>query len=311
MSTPYIEPRRLTVTVPPDLAGLRADKALKRMHQVSTAILMKAKRLERGLLLDGQRIYVNHIVQAGQVLSLQIGDSHCTDEVLPAPGPVDIVYEDEDLVVVNKAAGVPCHPGPGHHLDSLGNFLMDYFEKIGLTCLYHPVHRLDRGTSGLMVITKHGHAQEKLKGQLHSGGFRRAYLAICEGTPGDAVGCIDAPIGRKEGTMMTREVTPLGRFARTHFVRLSSHQNRSLLQLELETGRTHQIRVHLAHIGHPLTGDFLYGQEDLALIPRTALHSAFLQLTHPITGEVLQLKAPLPSDMAALLESVPDIPFPF
>ena len=166
---------------------------------------------------------------------------------------------------------------------------------------FHPVHRLDKGTSGLLVAAKHPHAQEKLKNQLHTGDFRRVYLAVCDGIPPEPAGMIDAPIGPAEGSLTAREVRPDGKPARTHYKVVRTWGSRALVELELETGRTHQIRVHMAHIGCPLTGDFLYGAEDKALIGRPALHSARLELTHPVTGERLAFSVPLPADMAALI----------
>ena len=216
-------------------------------------------------------------------------------------GPLDIVYEDPDIIVLNKAAGVLVHPGHGHFDDTLGNFLMYYYKNTGEESDFHPVHRLDKGTSGLVVVAKHPHAQEKLKNQLHTGDFRRVYLAICDGTPPEASGTVDAPIGPVEGSPTAREVRPDGRPARTRYRVLRTWGPRSLVELELETGRTHQIRVHMAHIGCPLTGDFLYGRSNPALIARPALHSARLKLTHPITRERLCFSAPLPADMAALI----------
>ena len=166
---------------------------------------------------------------------------------------------------------------------------------------FHPVHRLDKGTSGLVVVAKHAHAQEKLKNQLHTNEFCRVYLAVCDGMPSGPSGTVDAPIGPVEGSLIAREVRSDGRPARTHYRVLQACGPRSLVELELETGRTHQIRVHMAHIGCPLTGDFLYGTEDRALIGRPALHSARLELTHPITGERLCFSAPVPADMALMI----------
>ena len=162
-------------------------------------------------------------------------------------------------------------------------------------------HRLDRGTSGLLVVAKHPHAQEGLKGQLHTPQFRRWYLAVCQGAPEPAAGVIDAPIGPAPGSLMERRVDPAGQRARTHYRVLGTGSGRALVELELDTGRTHQIRVHMAHLGCPLTGDFLYGVEAPELIPRPALHSARLALRHPVTGEDMAWSLPLPEDMARLL----------
>ena len=152
-----------------------------------------------------------------------------------------------------------------------------------------------------MVVAKHPHAQERLKEQLHTADFFREYLAVCDGCPRPKTGVVDAPLGPKPGSLMEQQVRPDGKPARTRYRVLSVRGGRALVQLELDTGRTHQIRVHMAHIGHPLTGDFLYGTEDRALIPRPALHSARLTLRQPITGQVLSFTVPLPEDMQRLL----------
>ena len=153
-----------------------------------------------------------------------------------------------------------------------------------------------------MCVAKHAHAHELLKEQLHTPAFRRVYLAVCEGCPPSDRGRVDAPIGRAEDSLLRREVRPDGAPARTRYEVLSRGEGRSLVRLELETGRTHQIRLHMAHLGCPLTGDFLYGREDPHLIPRPALHSWLLSLRHPITGDVLERTAPLPPDLLRLLE---------
>ena len=235
------------------------------------------------------------------MLSVRVTDPAPTSGVVPAPGPLDIVYEDPDLIVMDKAAGVLVHPGHGHFDDTLGNFLMYHYKIAGDESDFHPVHRLDKGTSGLIAVAKHAHAQEKLKNQLHTGDFRRVYLAVCNGVPPSPAGTVDAPIGPAEGSRMAREVRPDGKPARTRYRVFRTWGLRSLVELELETGRTHQIRVHMAHLGCPLTGDFLYGAENRALIARPALHSARLELTHPITGKRLSFAVPQPADMAALI----------
>jgi 23S rRNA pseudouridine1911/1915/1917 synthase len=193
------------------------------------------------------------------------------------------------------------HPSHGHFDDTIGNFLMWYWQQTEEESGFHPVHRLDKGTTGLLVVAKHPHGQEKLKNQLHTGAFRRRYLAVCEGHPEPGYATIDAPIGMVDGSLMQREIRPDGQASRTHYRVLSTHGPRALVELELETGRTHQIRVHMAHIGHPLTGDFLYGTEDKSLISRPALHSWQVEIAHPITGKILHLSAPLPEDMQTLL----------
>ena len=193
------------------------------------------------------------------------------------------------------------HPGPGNGRETLCNYIAYYYRQKGEPSGVHPVHRLDRGTSGLLVMAKHPLAQERLKGQLHTAAFRRIYLAVCDGAPVPEQGRVEVPIGRVPGSLIQRQVDPSGQPAATRYRVVERAGDRALVELALETGRTHQIRVHMAWLGCPLTGDFLYGREDRALIARPALHSSELFLTHPITGAALHWTAPLPEDMAALL----------
>lgn len=294
-------PRRLTFVITPQQAGRTVGKLLRYPIQLSGTLLRRVKWLEDGILLDGQRVTTRAVAHAGQTLSVRLSDDSIRSGITAAPGPIDVVYEDEDLLVLNKAAGILSHPGHGHFDDTLGNFVLWYYRQIGLTADYHPIHRLDKGTTGLIVIAKHVYAQERLKAALHTSHFRRIYLAVCDGAPQPPGGWINAPIRTAGNSILLREVGDGGLPARTHYETLSVHQGRSLLQLELDTGRTHQIRVHLAHLGCPITGDFLYGTENRVLISRPALHSAELWLTHPLSQTVLHLTAPLPEDMKALL----------
>ena len=294
--------RYLNWTVPPELAGIKVDTLLKRHLNLSGTVVRRVKWLEDGILVDGVRVNTRFVPRAGQVLSVRLSDPERRSGIVPAPGPLDLVYEDEDLVVLNKAPGVPVHPGPGHFDDTICNFLLYYYDSAGIEADAHPLHRLDRGTSGLLAVAKHAHAQEVLKNQLHTAAFRREYLAVCRGAPSPAAGVVDAPLGPKPGSLVEQMVRPDGKPARTRYETLAVYGGRALLRLELDTGRTHQIRVHLAHLGHPLLGDFLYGTEDPDLIPRPALHSWRLALRHPITGKELLFTAPVPADMAGLLK---------
>lgn len=293
--------RYLALKIAPELAGWEVNTLLRRTLGLSGTVLRRVKWLEDGITLDGARVNVRARVREGQTLAVRLTGPTPTSGVVPADGPLDIVFEDPDLIVLNKAPGVLVHPGHGHFHDTLGNFLMYHYKMTGDESDFHPVHRLDKGTSGLLAVAKHPFAQEKLKGQLHTGGFRRTYLAVCDGAPPAPSGTVDAPIGPVDGSLMARRVRPDGKPARTHYRVVRSCGPRSLLELELETGRTHQIRVHMAHLGCPLTGDFLYGKEDVSLISRPALHSAKLELAHPVTGERLRFDAPLPGDMSELI----------
>lgn len=292
-----MQERRLELRV---AEAQKVDALLRHELNCSSAVIRTAKQYPDGILLDGVHATTAQIAQPGQTLSILVSDREDGD-LVPAEGLLDIVYEDEDILVINKAAGVAVHPGPGHHDDTLGNFLTDYYKKQGLPFVFRPAHRLDRNTSGLMVVARHAHVQELLKNQLHTGDFKRTYLAVCQGVPEQGEGVIDQPIGRLDGSVLMREVRPDGDRAVTRYQVLSVSGDRSLVRLELETGRTHQIRVHMAWLGHPLIGDFLYGVEDKTLIERTALHSWKLSMTQPLTGKRLELTAPLPEDMLNLL----------
>ena len=300
---PWRGSRRLTFSLPPGSPPAVVDRVLRRQLGLSGTVIRRIKWLEDGILIDGRRVTTRALLSPGEVLSVRLSDPVPRSGVVPAPGPLDLVYEDGDVVVINKAPGVLVHPGHGHFSDTLGNFLMDYYKKNGAEGDFHPVHRLDKGTSGLLVVARHPHAQEVLKRQLHTPLFRRIYLAVCEGTPVPPAGTVDASIAPVPGSLIARQVDSAGQAARTHYRVLSSAGGRSLVELELDTGRTHQIRVHMAHLGHPLTGDFLYGTEAPGLISRPALHSAALTFRHPITGADLSFTAPLPPDMEALAGS--------
>ncbi len=289
--------RRLEITIEQEQ---KVDHILRRQLGCSSAVIRTAKGYPDGILLDGLHATTAQIARPGQVLSILVSDREDGD-LVPAEGPVDIVYEDAEVLVVNKAAGVAAHPGPGHHDDTLGNLLTHHYKERGVPFVYRPAHRLDRNTSGLMVIARHAHAQELLKGQLHTGQFQRTYLAVCEGVPAQEEGVIHQPIGRSDGSVLRREVRCDGADAVTRYKVMAAKKGRALVRLELETGRTHQIRVHMAWLGHPLVGDFLYGTERPELIGRTALHSWQLSLKQPLTGERLELEAPIPGDMLTLL----------
>ena len=295
--------RYLEFPVTPEEEGKRVDAILRR-HGLSTSAIRRSKHRPHGLLLDGEDIYTSYLVHAGQVVAI-LADDKAPSDIVPNEGPVDIRYEDADLLVVDKPPGLAVHPCAGSWDDSLGARLVNYYHQIGLEAGFHPVHRLDKGTSGLMVVAKHPAAQHVLTSALHSGAFLREYLAICEGTPFPLSGTVDAPLGRTEDSYIRQCVRPDGKPARTHYKVLDSNSRLSLLRLRLETGRTHQIRVHMAHLGHPLAGDFLYGTEDIDLIPRPALHSGFLSLLHPITRKKLEFSIPLPEDMARLRNCSP------
>ena len=300
--------RLLTHTITPEENGWRADTVLRQTMRLSGSVIKHIKHIPGGITLDGENIWTSYIVHTGQTIGVVLKDEENGDAV-PRPGPLDIVYEDEDIVVINKPAGTLTQPGPTDVFHTIGNFLTHYYNDQGIPFVFRPINRLDGHTSGLMLVARHAHAHSLMREQLHTPDFVRRYLAVCDGIPAPAAGLIDLPIGTNEETNLKRQVTPDGAPARTHYQTVAEQAGRALVALELETGRTHQIRIHMAAVACPLTGDFLYGTEDKSVIGRTALHSAAVSFLHPITGERLSFTAPLPEDMANLFPDtfIPDI----
>ncbi len=294
--------RRVRHTVTAEQAGMRVDAVLRESLHLTGSVIRRIKWLPDGILLDGERAFVNALVAPGQVLDVAVDDPGRTPRILPAPGALDIRFEDEHLVVLNKQPGVLVHPVVPEQTDTLGNFLLWHYQQTGQAgTLFHPVHRLDRGTTGLLVAAKHPSAQTALKEQLHTPRFRRVYLAVTMGAPEPPEGAVDAPIRKDPASAIAHQVHPDGLPARTRYRVLRTSGPYALVELVLDTGRTHQIRVHMAHLGHPLAGDFLYGAEDRQLIPRPALHSYHLSFQHPVTGGEMDFTQPLPEDMGRLV----------
>lgn len=293
--------RILTHTVLPEEEGRMVKGILRGSLQLSYTLLKSLKWRENAILLNGQSVHVNAIVHAGDVVSVALSertprkDLYCENTAAP-----NIVYEDEDLLVLNKPAGVAMHPkADDAAAPSLAAMLTGY---LGEGSVPHFVSRLDKGTSGLLIAAKSGYVHDRLRRALHSSELRREYRAIAVGQVTPPCGVIDAPIGRAEGSIIRRCVREDGLVSRTEYEVLQTTERFTLLRLRPETGRTHQLRVHMAYLGHPLAGDWLYGTEDKILIARPALHSYELWLTQPITGQELHFTVPIPQDMQRLLE---------
>ena len=259
--------------------------------------------------------HLKHTVSKGEQLTVHFTEGSSSVHVIPVPLPLTIIYEDEDLIVVNKPAGMPVHPSLNNYGNSLANAAAYYYSEQGLPFVFRCVNRLDGDTSGLTVLAKNMLSAAILSDMVKRKVLKRQYLAVAEGIT-EQSGTIDAPLSRKEGSVLERRVDfENGETAVTHYERLSvftisgesDNRNYSFLKILLETGRTHQIRVHLRHIGHPLPGDFLYNP-DYSIIKRQALHSACLSFPHPITGKALHFEAPLPEDMRQILSN--SVPFP-
>ena len=290
----------ITKAITTEEDGSTVRHILKAKLHFSTHAVARLTRAENGILVNGRHARTVDILRAGDILQVETGD-HRPPKVLPTPGdwPLPIVWEDGHLLVVNKPAGMTAHAS---------NFLPDTPTVAGALAwqrgtdfIFHSVNRLDKGTTGLMVVAKSGYVHDRLRRALHTADFYREYRAVCLGCPQPLRGTIDAPIGRDETSAVVRTVRPDGQRAVSHYEVLLPGEALSLVKLVPETGRTHQLRVHMASIGHPLAGDWLYGTEDPHLIPRPALHAYALRLTHPVTGEVLSFTAPLPADMRRLV----------
>ena len=291
---------QLEYSIQDDWSGMVISYLLRKKLDFSAALMHTLRETEGSFILDGQAVPHYTAVRPGQKLVVRLPDDP-PSAILPASRSLNIIYEDAHLIILSKDAGVVVHPGPNHHNDTVGNFLMEHYLQEGEHHLFRPINRLDKGTSGLMCVAKHAYAADRLRSMLHSQNFNRCYFAICHGIPKAECGLIEAPIGRKEGSVIEREVRPDGKYALTEYRVLQTAGKNALLQVSPKTGRAHQIRVHLAHIGHPLVGDFLYGTES-PLITRTALHSASLTLRHPVTNEIMTFETPMPADMQALLK---------
>lgn len=290
----------VSYTVPPEDNGATVRHILRARLHFSAHAISRLVRVPDGILVNGQPVHTPFILRTGDRLDVQTADHRPPSAVItPGPWPLPVLWEDEHILVVNKPAGMTAHAS---------NFLPDTPTVAGALAwtrgaefIFHPVSRLDKGTTGLMVIAKSGYIHDLLRRSLHTPDFRREYRAVCVGRPVPDKGTIDAPIGRDTRSAVARMVRPDGSPAVSHYQVLKTQGAFSLLRLRPETGRTHQLRVHMASIGCPLVGDWLYGVENLTLISRPALHSAALALVHPVTRELISVSAPIPDDMQRLL----------
>lgn len=276
--------RRLEYIAAAEDDGRAIKRVIRSKMNVSSACLASLKQ-KNAVLLNGAGVHANAQVHTGDEIALLLEDE-TGGTAVPVAGDVDIVYEDEDLLIINKTAPLACMSGVNHPDDALENRLAWHYR--GENYVFRPVNRLDKGTSGLMAVARHAHAQNVLSSMLHTDSYVREYCALVEGHFLPECGVIDAPIGKTDGATVRREVRPDGKRAVTHYETLESGRAYSLLRVRLETGRTHQIRVHCAYSGHPIAGDFLYGREDERLKGRFALHSSYLKLIHPVTGQCME-----------------------
>ena len=305
--------RTLTYTVAPQDDGRAVRSVVPRRFALGTHIFRRLK-VQGGVLVNGETARASRVLHTGDVVTLLLPDESpegepgeaslaSPDNALLSPSPRSAIrYADEDMLIVAKAAPLPTLPSAHIATETLREQLAALLGLNPASFAYRPVNRLDKGTSGLLAVARHAHAQRLLSTQLHTPEFVREYLAVVEGVPEPREGIIDAPILRP-GAGVVRVVDARGQRAVTHYRVERDCGGRSLVRLRLQTGRTHQIRVHMAHIGCPIVGDYLYGTPSPALPGRFALHSADLACRQPITGARIEVSEPLPQELAALLGS--------
>lgn len=292
--------RIITYTIDNASTGLRIEQYLRR-RGYSYQNLVRLKKMRESILLNGAWTYMRTAMKDGDILTVHIQEPESSPNIPPVKLPLDIVYEDEDIVVVNKPAGMPVHPSLNNYENSLANGLMYYYQEQGKPFIFRCTNRLDRDTSGLTVVAKHMVSSSILSSMGMRHEITREYLAIVRGALKPSEGTIDAPIGRTGSSLIERKIDfENGERAVTHYRVVEEQNGHSLVSLILETGRTHQIRVHMKYIGHPLVGDYLYNP-DMEYIDRQALHSHRLSFTHPVTGEKMEFTAPALTDMRKIL----------
>ena len=284
------------------LKYLVKNNKYKNINEILSLEFKISTRL-KNKLIKNNRIFLNDNicdtripVKIGDKLIIDFNYNEDNSNIVPTEMNLDIVYEDEWLLVVNKPSGITIHPSILHFNNSLSNGIRAYFDKIGLKKKIRPVNRLDKDTSGLVIFAKCEYIQECLSLQMQEGILKKEYLCLVSGTINQKSGTINLPIARKEGSIMERCIDEKGKQAITHYKVIKEFKNYSLVECRLETGRTHQIRLHMASIGHPLLGDTLYGTSS-SLISRQALHSYKIKFIHPITKKEIELIAKLPQDI--------------
>ena len=282
--------RNIDYIIDEDSAGLRVEQFLRR-KRYSGQNLSEIKRMPKSILVNGVHYYMRQELSKGDHLQVRICETKNSEKIPPTNLPLNIIYEDEDLLVLNKPAGMPIHPSLNNYTNSMANALAYYFQSQGKPFIFRCCNRLDRDTSGLTIVSKHLVSGSILSDMTKYREVHREYLAIARGS-----------VTPSEGTIIERTVDwEHGEDAVTHYKVVKEANGHSLVSLRLETGRTHQIRIHMKYLGYPLIGDYLYNP-DMEYMTRQALHSHHMEFTHPITGAHMSFTAPLPEDMARVMQ---------
>ena len=291
---------RFSHTVTSEDDGMEVRQITRTYFDFSARLRNRIKR-EKLTMRNGVPAEGWHKVSEGDVISITLPDEHSNFE--PEDIPIDIVFEDDDLLVLNKQPGLVVHPTKGHPAGTCANALAHYMEETGKVFKIRFINRLDRDTSGLLLVAKNAYCQNHITEQMKKNHISKKYISIVKGQLTSETGTIDLPIGRPDPEDIRRGVTPDGAPSVTHYEVIEHLDGHTLVELTLQTGRTHQIRVHMSHIGHPVLGDSLYDEES-DIIGRQALHAHKLTLIHPITKEQMEFEAPLPEDMKNAIASL-------
>lgn len=267
---------------------------IKAYFKISDRLLLRLKNT-KNILLNGEPTYVSKNVQNGDTVTVIVDFIEDNSNIVPTKMDLDIIYEDDYYLAINKGPNLPVHPSMQHYENSLSNGVRYYFDSIGLQKKIRPINRLDKDTSGLVLFAKNEYIQECLVSQMKSLTFKKTYIAICEGLFEQKEGTINLPIARKPNSIIERCVNPDGDASITHYKVLRELGNISVVECVLETGRTHQIRVHMSALKHPILGDTLYGSSSQRAT-RQLLHAYKIEFYHPITKQAVSYIAPIPSD---------------
>ena len=316
---------KLTYTVPQNCNYQNVKEVLKAEFLMSDRLLLKLKKMQN-ISLNKSPVYVHHPIECGDIISCDLSYEEDNSNIVPTYMALSILYEDDAFLIIDKLPGIPIHPSQDHYLDSLSNGVRFYFDTIGLKKKIRPVNRLDKDTSGIVIFAKNEYIQECLIRQMRSKDFIKKYIAFVTGHLDKKQSTICAPIARKNNSIIERCINVNGDVAITHykilntkeiiisqnsqtkkmssysFEHLSTPYAYDIVECTLETGRTHQIRVHFAHLAHPLLGDTLYGSSS-PLINRQALHSCYISFIHPLTKKVVSIQSNLPNDLLNLWHS--------
>ena len=284
--------KTISLTISDEWSGKQIKSIMKNKLGFSSALITRQKRYDDGIMLGGVKVNVTERVKEGDTLILNLRDE-TSKNIVPAKMPLDIIYEDEDIIALNKPRNMPTHPSIRHFDDTLANGLMYYFRDTDFT--FRVITRLDRDTSGIVLVAKNPLSAHLLCEKMREGKITKEYYAICHGTPKKSSGRIEAPIKRCNDSIINRCVSPDGKEAITDYVTEKERDSLSLIRVKPITGRTHQIRVHLSHIGHPIYGDDMYGSPIKG--GRTLLHCGKITFPHPSKNEMMSIVAPLPDDM--------------